>query len=194
MLFAGGSTSPPARASTGISTGMGAGGRVRAQSPSLLSGVGRAVGGGRVITRAKTMMGLPGLVGAERSREGGVGESLEDEVSRKKYEKRTKVVKETWESEKVYVEGLEVIIKVSSSLLLPSRLEARADLPPFDPPLCSTSSILFSPPPRIPIPSYPRRLSTSSSKTSPRSTLSASPSSQESRRVSLFPSSHLPPS
>ncbi|KAL7414029.1 hypothetical protein BDY24DRAFT_387305 [Mrakia frigida] len=109
MLFAvGGSTSPPARASTGISTGMGpGGGRVRAQSPSLLSGVGRAVGGGRVLTRARTMMGLPDLARGG----GGVGESLEDEVSRKKYEKRAKVIKEIWESEKVYVEGLEVIIK-----------------------------------------------------------------------------------
>jgi len=67
------------------------------------------------------MLGLPALAaGAER--DGAERESVEDEVSRKRSEKRIKVVREVWESERVYVEGLEVVIKVSPMCPpLPSR-------------------------------------------------------------------------
>ena len=65
------------------------------------------------MTRAKTMLGLPALAAGVEGGEGGDGETVEDEVTRKRYEKRVKVVREVWESERVYVEGLEVVIKVS---------------------------------------------------------------------------------
>ena len=60
------------------------------------------------LTRAKTMLGLPALAGGREDE--GKAETVEDEVTRKRYEKRVKVVKEVWESERVYVEGLEVVI------------------------------------------------------------------------------------